>query len=108
MQSQNNVSLVGGKKSNGHKAACRCPICLNMMKKGGNDIDKKTEVNDIIEDIVLEKNANNDDYEKIMDTEITKIEGGKRKHKRGGSTKRKSARRHRKSRRNRRSRRHRR
>ena len=29
--------LKGGKKkSNGHKAACKCPICKNMhMKKGG-------------------------------------------------------------------------
>ena len=23
-----------GKKSNGHKATCKCPICKNMMKKG--------------------------------------------------------------------------
>jgi len=35
---------MGGKKSNGHKAQCKCPICKNMMKhnkgkRGGADDD---------------------------------------------------------------------
>ena len=48
---------VGGKKnsskkSNGHKMECKCPICKNMMKKGGqqpdpkDDTDSKTMTND--------------------------------------------------------------
>ena len=30
--------MEGGKKSNGHKTDCECPICKNMIKKksGGN------------------------------------------------------------------------
>jgi hypothetical protein len=30
--------MIGGKKSNGHKANCMCPICKNMKKRG-----KKTQ-----------------------------------------------------------------
>ena len=26
---------MGGKKSNGHKSTCSCPICKNMKKSGG-------------------------------------------------------------------------
>ena len=26
-------TMMGGKKSNGHKMTCKCPICKNMMKK---------------------------------------------------------------------------
>lgn len=34
------VAQLGGKKKNGHKAACRCPICVNMMhsKRGGSNM----------------------------------------------------------------------
>jgi len=39
----------GGKKSNGHKSACKCPICKNMMKhkkgkKGGADDDESWDI----------------------------------------------------------------
>jgi rubredoxin len=32
------TAMLGGKKSNGHKANCKCPICKNMKKRG-----KKTQ-----------------------------------------------------------------
>jgi rubredoxin len=36
--SDNQGPMIGGKKSNGHKANCKCPICKNMKKRG-----KKTQ-----------------------------------------------------------------
>jgi hypothetical protein len=37
------ITTVGGKKSNGHKMDCKCPICKNMMKKkGGADTPPDT------------------------------------------------------------------
>lgn len=38
MQNLEPATIGGGKKANGHKAACACPICKNMMakKKGGS------------------------------------------------------------------------
>jgi hypothetical protein len=34
---ESQVTMGGKKKSNGHKATCKCPICKNMqMKKGGS------------------------------------------------------------------------
>ena len=34
------VTLGGGKKTNGHKMDCKCPICKNMMYK---DLKKKNK-----------------------------------------------------------------
>ena len=34
------ITTVGGKKSNGHKMDCKCPICKNMMYK---DLKKKSK-----------------------------------------------------------------
>jgi hypothetical protein len=38
MQNLEPATIGGGKKANGHKATCKCPICVNMMakKKGGS------------------------------------------------------------------------
>jgi hypothetical protein len=38
-----------GKKSNGHKANCKCPICKNMKKKGGQEPDEENQLGDIEE-----------------------------------------------------------
>ena len=38
--SSSTVTLGGGKKSNGHKMECKCPICKNMMYK---DLKKKNK-----------------------------------------------------------------
>jgi hypothetical protein len=41
-----NEDIKGGKKSNGHKTNCTCPICKNMKKankRGGNDFKKAVE-----------------------------------------------------------------
>jgi len=47
-ESKNDLAITGGKKSNGHKANCGCPICKNMKKnskKGGGDIeDQKGDI----------------------------------------------------------------
>ena len=37
----NKQSMLGGKKSNGHKANCKCPICKNM--KRGKKTQRKTK-----------------------------------------------------------------
>jgi hypothetical protein len=43
----------GGKKSNGHKGTCKCPICKNMKKKGGGkEPDIENQLGDIEEGIV--------------------------------------------------------
>ena len=57
---KNDSGITGGKrgkgkgtrKSNGHKANCRCPICKNMKKKtrkGGEDPDIENQLGDIEE-----------------------------------------------------------
>ena len=43
------TAQLGGKKSNGHKLHCKCPICKNMMKhkknkKGGADDDQSWDI----------------------------------------------------------------
>ena len=56
--SDNDIS-VGGKKSNGHKMDCKCPICKNMMKKKGGQPDPKDE-----------SDSDSDSKEKPKDTNI--------------------------------------
>jgi hypothetical protein len=50
------VSHASGKKSNGHKNSCRCPICMNMMKKkgGAKDDDEKDDEKDDVKDEFVE------------------------------------------------------
>ena len=55
------------KKSNGHKANCKCPICKNMKKskRGGDDGDEL----DVMEKGPMEK-ADDDDYEKLDELDL--------------------------------------
>jgi rubredoxin len=47
-----NVTLKGGKKSNGHKANCGCPICKNMKKRGGEgDESSSSDMSDSSSDM---------------------------------------------------------
>jgi hypothetical protein len=84
------IDIEGGrrrKKSNGHKANCKCPICKNMKKnkRGGNDDgDIENQKGDIEEGFVkgekivdVETKAGDDDYEEIE--EIQKMEEGQGK-----------------------------
>lgn len=63
---KNDMNKTGGKrgkKSNGHKANCLCPICKNMKKKGkkgGEDPDIENQLGDIEEGKVK-----GDNYESI-------------------------------------------
>ena len=51
----------GGKKGNGHKPTCQCPICKNMRKKKGGASDNNTETGDIEEaGIKAMKDANSE------------------------------------------------
>jgi hypothetical protein len=84
--SSENVDTTGGrrrKKSNGHKANCKCPICKNMKKskRGGEDGDIENQKGDIEEGFVkgekivdIETKAGDDDYEEIE--QIQKMEEG--------------------------------
>ena len=82
------LGLTGGKKRNGHKLTCGCPICLNMKKKGGDDnLEQLTspleqEIN------VAEEEIKNDNEVVASDTEYKELdlEGGakKRRTKRKG------------------------
>jgi hypothetical protein len=74
------------KKSNGHKANCKCPICKNMKKtkRGGEDGDIENQKGDIEEGFVkgekivdIETKAGDDDYEEIE--QIQKMEEGQGK-----------------------------
>jgi hypothetical protein len=65
------AQLGGARKKNGHKAACKCPICQNMMhsKKGGS---------------YLNNNSTSNNYSKVighkaLDTTNVVKKGGKRK-----------------------------
>jgi hypothetical protein len=63
----------GGKKSNGHKAHCKCPICKNMSKKGGQEpINDGVSLN---ETDGKEIKATDDEYDALDSV------GGTRKHK---------------------------
>jgi hypothetical protein len=62
-ESKNDLAITGGKrgkKSNGHKATCGCPICKNMKKKGkkgGQDPDIENQLGDIEEGMVKGVNS---------------------------------------------------
>jgi hypothetical protein len=89
----------GGKKGNGHKVNCECPICKNMRKKKGGANDENNEKGDIEEAGIkamkeataetkkLETKATQDDYDQLDAAEKGEagpnVVGGTRK-KRGG------------------------
>jgi len=89
----------GGKKGNGHKVNCKCPICKNMRKKKGGAIDENNEKGDIEEAGIkamkeataetkkLEIKATDDDYDQLDAAEKGEagdnVVGGTRKR-RGG------------------------
>jgi hypothetical protein len=89
----------GGKKGNGHKPTCQCPICKNMRKKKGGATDENTETGDIeeagikaIKDAnsetrILESKATDEDYDELDAAEKGEaghnVVGGTRKR-RGG------------------------
>jgi hypothetical protein len=85
-----NLTSMGGKmkKSNGHKMSCMCPICKNMMKKGGSPETDESQIDD----------------------QSSPMLGGRRRKTRtrkgGKRVKRRSGKRTRKSRKSRRSRKH--
>jgi len=60
---KNDSNITGGKrgkKSNGHKLNCGCPICKNMRKKGrkgGEDPDIENQMGDIEEGMVKGENT---------------------------------------------------
>jgi hypothetical protein len=101
---KNDSNITGGKsgkKSNGHKANCKCPICKNMKKskKGGEqEPDIENQLGDIEEVKVTGDNeipASNKEYDELdaMEKEAAgpKV-GGTRKRRR---TNRNKTRRHR-------------
>jgi hypothetical protein len=55
------------KKSNGHKANCNCPICKNMKKKGGQEPDEENQFGDIEEGTVKGDNSNST----LMNNEVS-------------------------------------
>jgi hypothetical protein len=89
----------GGKRGNGHKPNCQCPICKNMRKKKGGAIDESAQIGDIEEGGIkamkeataetkkLESKATDEDYDKLDAAEKGEagdnVVGGTRK-KRGG------------------------
>ena len=93
-------SFAGGKKSNGHKQTCSCPICMNMKKKKGGDetLEKETSIdtNNLQENVGNNEVIADDSEYKELD-----LEGGSKKNKRTTKRNRKS-RKHRKTRRHRR------
>ena len=83
-----------GKKSNGHKQNYGCPICMNMRKKKGGDMDNEAvedKVEDKIQDTTDEFVDGNDYGEETADSEIvtSSQNAGKRKTKKyGGKSRR--------------------
>jgi hypothetical protein len=89
----------GGKKGNGHKANCQCPICKNIHKKKGGANDENNEKGDIEEAGIkamkeataetkkLEIKATDEDYDNLDAAEKGEaghnVVGGTRKR-RGG------------------------
>jgi hypothetical protein len=72
-ENQEEIDFDGGKKkSNGHKANCKCPICKNMVKrkekKGGEEPDIENQLGNIEETKkteIAEIKANEDDYDAL-------------------------------------------
>jgi hypothetical protein len=100
---KNDSTITGGKngkKSNGHKANCQCPICKNMRKKsrkGGEEPDIENQLGNIKEGKEMGDNeipASSQEYDELdaMEKEATgpKV-GGTRKRRR---TNRNKTRRH--------------
>ena len=107
---KNDSNITGGKrgkKSNGHKATCSCPICKNMKKKGkkgGEEPDIENQIGDIEEGKVKGVNfqpakadttpakkeieANHDEYDELDAVEKGEArKGGTRKRRRSNGHK---------------------
>ena len=69
-----------GKKSNGHKATCKCPICKNMMKKGGDGDPLETPALDAEYDELASA-------EKSITEPVANLAGGTRKRRRSNGHK---------------------
>jgi hypothetical protein len=78
----------GGKKkrkSNGHKATCKCPICKNMkMKKGGAIDDDSSSSSDSDSDSSSSSDSNSDSSSDSDTTTDAAMGGGKKKRKGNG------------------------
>ena len=74
MQALEPANVGGGKRSNGHKGTCKCPICKNMMKKksGGNKYLELKKTNSTGTSSVVKGGS------KIQALEPASIGGGKR------------------------------
>lgn len=102
---KNDSGITGGKrgkKSNGHKATCACPICKNMKKKGkkgGEDPDIENQFGDIEEGFVKGGNdssskpveASSNEYDELDAAEKGErgpnVVGGTRKRRRSNGHK---------------------
>ena len=87
-QEEEDSDFQGGKrskKSNGHKANCKCPICKNMRKskKGGEEPDIENQLGDIEQgmDKGSELPASDNEYDKLDEYDAAEkgIKGGTRK-----------------------------
>lgn len=68
---RNDMNMTGGKKSNGHKMNCKCPICKNMKKKtrrGGQEPDIENQLIVSDEDAKLIP-ASDDEYDELVAAE---------------------------------------
>lgn len=82
-----------GRKKNGHKAKCKCPICNNMKKKGGEpnlenktgDIEETTGSDNSSVQTGTEIKASDSDYDALDSAERGEVGiGGTRKKRKGG------------------------
>jgi hypothetical protein len=90
---------VVGRKKNGHKLTCGCPICLNMKKKGGDESFEESSGLLEQEIVVPEEEVKNDNEVFADDSEYKELdlEGGakKRRTKRNKKSRSRKTRRHR-------------
>ena len=88
---ENVFPIDGGskkRKGNNHKIDCKCPICKNMRKKGGDEPEIQQELPTVNQTESSENNetpASTSDYD-----ELEKNIGGTRKYKKGGKKTRKA------------------
>jgi hypothetical protein len=66
------------KKRNGHKPSCRCPICKNMRKKGGDIETDEDNMKDDMKDNVID--ALDEEYDNLEEDKSF-ISGGTKKRK---------------------------
>jgi hypothetical protein len=81
------MKMMGGKRKNGHKMDCGCPICGNMKKKKGGDNPDNNDTENKEEPVGKVKTGSDEEATKLFNEMKALPTGGSKKTKRSNGHK---------------------